>query len=158
MPADATPIITAARQRHELTRARAIQALRQLDRAGAPVSFEVVARTAAVSRSWLYTQADIKAEIQRLRTAAAARPASTPPVPADQRTSDASARARLQAALERNRALAAENQRLRRQLAQALGQQRQPASRRTSQPAYEDRASVTIEPCQQETNNDQVSR
>lgn len=158
MPADATPIIAAARQRHELTRSRAIQALRQLDRAGAPVSFEVVARTAAVSRSWLYTQADIKAEIQRLRAATTARPASTPPVPADQRISDASARARLQAALERNRGLAAENQQLRRQLAQALGQRRQPASRRTPQPADEDRSSVTIEPCQQETNNDPISR
>jgi hypothetical protein len=128
MPADATPIITAARQRHELTRARAIQALRQLDRAGAPVTFEAVARTASVSRSWLYTQPDIKAENQRLRIATAL-PASTPPIPSGQRASEASARARLQTALERNRVLATENQRLRHQLAQALGQRRQPSSR-----------------------------
>src|SRR3982751_1230700 len=122
MPADPTPIITAARQRHELTRAKAIQALRELDRAGTPITFEIVAH-AGVSRSWLYTQADIRAEIQRLRDTT--RRAPTPSIPAAQRTSDSSAQARLQAAVQRNRALAEDNRRLRRQLAQALGQQRQ---------------------------------
>ena len=34
--------------RHELTRARAIQALRELDRAGAPVTFAAVARARPV--------------------------------------------------------------------------------------------------------------
>src|SRR5690606_32806568 len=101
MPADATPIVTAARQRHELTRAKAIQALRQLDQAGTPVNFEIVARTAGVSRSWLYTQSDIRVEIERLRQAT--RQAPAPPIPTGQRTSNASARARLQAAIERNR-------------------------------------------------------
>src|SRR5215471_19324780 len=99
MPADPTPIITAARRRRELTRAKAIQALRELDRAGTPVTFEIVANAAGVSRSWLYTQADIHAEIQRLRDAT--RRAPTPPIPTAQRTSDSSALARLQAAVQR---------------------------------------------------------
>ncbi len=60
-------IIAAARQRHELTRAKAIQALRTLDAAGSPITFETVAQAAAVSRSWLYVQPDIRTEIERLR-------------------------------------------------------------------------------------------
>jgi hypothetical protein len=123
MPADPTAIVAAARQRRELTRAKAIKALRELDHAGTPITFEVAARAAGVSRSWLYAQADIRAEIQRLREATRRAPA--PPVPVVQRTSDASAQARLQAAVQRNRALAEDNQRLRRQLAQALGERRQ---------------------------------
>ncbi|MEV4170217.1 hypothetical protein [Nonomuraea sp. NPDC049709] len=56
MPADNTHhLIIAARQRHELTRSKAIQALRELDRTGAPVTFQTVAQQASVSRSWLYT-------------------------------------------------------------------------------------------------------
>lgn len=48
------PLAAAARKRRELTRAKAIQALREVDRTGAPVSFEGVARRAGISRSWLY--------------------------------------------------------------------------------------------------------
>jgi hypothetical protein len=73
------PLSEAASRRHELTRARAIQALHELDRAGAPVG---------------------------------------------QRATDASLRARLTATLDRNKQLADENARLRRQLARALGDQR----------------------------------
>lgn len=111
-----------ARQRHELTRSKAIRALRELDRTGTPVNFEVVARNADVSRSWLYTQPDIRAQIERLREATRHTPA--PAIPAAQRTSDASLLIRLQAANENNRLLTQENQRLRRQLAHALGDQR----------------------------------
>jgi hypothetical protein len=123
MRPDNTPaIIAAAQRRRELTRAKAIRALRELDHAGTPVTFEAVARAAGVSRSWLYGQPDLRAEIQRLREST--RRASTPPVPVRQRASDASLLARLQASLEKNRKLAEENQRLRRQLARALGDQR----------------------------------
>ena len=59
-------IIAAAQRRHELTRAKAIQALRTLDAEGRPVTFEAVAQAAAVSRSWLYAQPDVRAEIERL--------------------------------------------------------------------------------------------
>lgn len=126
-PDNTAPIIAAARQRHELTRAKAIQALRELDRAGTTVTFQTVAATALVSRSWLYSQPDIRAEIERLRDTTT-RSTSSPPIPAAQRTSERSALARLETALKRNRELAQENQRLRRQLSHALGQQRTPAA------------------------------
>jgi hypothetical protein len=115
-------IIDAARQRHELTRAKAIQALRTVDAAGTPGTFETVARAAVVSRSWLYAQPDIRAEIERLRTASRRAPVLA--VPAQQRASDASLRRRLEAAIQRNRTLAEENRQLREQLACALGDRR----------------------------------
>ena len=125
-PDNTAPIIAAARQRHELTRAKAIQALRELVRTGVPVTFQTVAATALVSRSWLYSQPDIRAEIQRLRDTT--RSADSPPIPVAQRTSERSALARLETALKRNRELTQENQRLRRQLSQALGQRRTSAA------------------------------
>ena len=86
-------IVAAARQRHELTRAKAIHALRTLDAEGSPVTFEAVAQAASVSRSWLYAQPDVRAEIERLRAARRRAPAT--PVPARQRSSDASLLRRL---------------------------------------------------------------
>jgi uncharacterized protein DUF6262 len=136
MPADnAVHLATAARRRHELTRAKAIKALRELDQTGAPITFELLAKTADVSRSWLYSQPDLRTQIQRLRDTN--RRAPTSPIPAAQRASDASLTKRLQAANERNRQLNKENQRLRRQLAEALGQLRAAAPR----------SSITIGPC-----------
>lgn len=150
MPADHTAIVAAARRRHEFTRGKAIQALRELDRAGTAITFETVARTAQVSRSWLYAQPDICAEIQRLRDATRRAPA--PPIPAAQRATADSLRRRLQTAHERIRKLTEENQRLRRQLAHALGNHRQAlAIREAVQPppasSPRRRASVTIGPC-----------
>lgn len=78
------PLAEAAARRHELTRAKAIQALRELDRAGAPVTFASVAAAAGISRSWLYTQPDISDQVRRLRGVTRERdPASV--VPAGQR-------------------------------------------------------------------------
>ena len=131
---DHAPLAIAAARRHELTRARAIQALRELDRAGAPVTFAAVAAAAAVSRSWLYTQPDIRDQIQRLRTSTSRIPGV--PVPSGQRPTDASQRARLTAALQRNQALADENARLRRQLARALGDQRTTRTRSGNNPDW----------------------
>ncbi|MGH3235238.1 MAG: DUF6262 family protein [Streptosporangiaceae bacterium] len=117
------PLSEATARRHQLTRSRAVQALRELDRSGETVTFAGVARAAGVSRSWLYTQPDISSQIRRLRQPAnGAGPASA--VPAGQRPTDASLRARLTAALDRNKQLAGDNARLRRQLARALGDQR----------------------------------
>jgi len=59
------PLSEAAAQRHELTRSKAVQALRELDQAGAPVTFAGVAQAAGISRSWLYTQPDISSQIRR---------------------------------------------------------------------------------------------
>uniref|UniRef100_A1UDK1 Tn554 transposase C n=2 Tax=unclassified Mycobacterium TaxID=2642494 RepID=A1UDK1_MYCSK len=115
-------IATAAKQRHEYTRAKAIAALHELDQAGTAITFEAVADHAGVSRSWLYTQPDLKDEIRRLRSMRQRNP--TDPTPSRQRASEESLRQRLDIATRRNRELAEENQRLRRQLAKALGQLR----------------------------------
>ena len=117
------PLSKAATRRHELTRSRAVQALRELDRAGDPVTFAGVAQAAGVSRSWLYTQPDISDQIRRLRQKTNSA-GGAGAIPAGQRATDASLRARLTAALDRSRQLADENARLRRQLARALGDQR----------------------------------
>jgi Family of unknown function (DUF6262) len=124
------PLAEAAARRHELTRARAVQALRELDRAGAPVTFARVARQAGISRSWLYTQPDISSEIRRLRD----RTHGPGTVPGGQRATEASLRARLTAALDRNRQLAGENARLRRQLSRALGDERSARTRSGNNP------------------------
>lgn len=128
------PLAEAAARRHELTRSKAIQALRELDRAGASVTFASLAAAAGISRSWLYTQPDISDQIRRLRSVTRKRdPASA--VPAGQRATDASLRSRLTAAIQRNQALADENARLRRQLARALGDQRSARTRSGNDPA-----------------------
>jgi hypothetical protein len=98
------------------------QAIRELDHAGTPITFEAVARAAGVSRSWLYAQPDLRAEIERLRATTSRAPA--PSIPASQRASDTSLLQRLAETHQRNRQLAEENARLRRQLAHALGDQR----------------------------------
>ena len=107
-----------------------MQALRELDRAGAPVTFAGVAQAAGISRSWLYTQPDISSHIRRLREKTDGAGA----VPAGQRATEASLRARLTAALDRNKHLADDNARLRRQLARALGDQRSAGIRSGNDP------------------------
>lgn len=125
-PDNSARIILAAKRRSELTRAKAVQAIGQLERTGSVVTFESVAESAGVSRSWLYGQVDLRVEIERLRESTRKTPSS---VPVRQRTSDASLRARLQAALDQCRKLTEENGRLRRQLAHALGERRVSAPR-----------------------------
>jgi hypothetical protein len=124
-------LITAARHRSEQTRQRAIAALQRLDATGQPISFDAVARQASVSRSWLYTQQDLRTEIQRLRQR---HPAATPAPPPDrQRASELSLLRRLEAATARIRHLEADNQQLRDALARALGERRAAGtSRQTS--------------------------
>ena len=128
----ADPLSEAAARRHELTRSRTVQALRELDRSGTPVTFAGVAKAAGVSRSWLYTQPDISGQIRRLRTKADE--VGSAAIPAGQRATDASLRARLTTALDRNKQLADENARLRRQLARALGDQRSARTRSGNDP------------------------
>ena len=127
------PLSEAAARRHQLTRAKTVQALRELDRAGDPVTFAGVARAAGVSRSWLYTQPDIRDQIRKMREKTdPAGPAGA--IPAAQRATDASLRTRLAAALDRNKQLADDNARLRRQLARALGDQRSAGIRSGNDP------------------------
>ena len=97
-------------------------ALRELDREGAAVTFAAVAKRAGVSRVFLYQHAELRAQIEALRSAQAAAPAR---LPVRQRASDASLRARLRAALDENQRQREEIARLREELALAHGRVRE---------------------------------
>jgi small-conductance mechanosensitive channel len=112
-------LVVAAQQRAEQTRSRALRALRRLDGTGTAITFEAVAREAGVSRSWLYSQTDLRAEIQALRTRTQS--PSPPPTPQRQAATDASLLRRLEAATERLRQVEEDNRQLREALAEALG-------------------------------------
>jgi small-conductance mechanosensitive channel len=116
-------IIAAARRRADDARRRAAAALRRMDASGQPVTFSTVAAAAGVSRSWLYAQADLRGQIERLRTRQQQAPAA-PQVPDRQRATPASLLRRLEAATARIRALESENRQLRDALEHALGEQR----------------------------------
>ncbi|WP_432991611.1 DUF6262 family protein [Dactylosporangium sp. CA-233914] len=116
-------VIAAAHRRAAATRKRAVAALRRMDKSGLLITFDAVAKHAHVSRSWLYTQPDLRAEIERLRARRNPAP-SGQPVPVRQRASDASLLRRLEVAADRIRRLEAENQQLREALALALGDRR----------------------------------
>jgi hypothetical protein len=132
-PEPAPHLARAARARHENTRAKAIRALRELDHHGDPITFQAVAETAGISRSWLYTQPDLRNEIERLRQITGRAPDT--PIPAPQRATGASLLARLTHAQQRIKQLTDENQQLRRQLAHALGDRRaEQALTRTPRP------------------------
>jgi hypothetical protein len=116
-------IVTAARRRATAARRRAVAALRRMDNTGQPISFDAVAREGQVSRSWLYSQPDLRAQIERLR--ARREPAlGRHQLPDRQRASDTSLLRRLEVMTERNRQLDTENRQLREALAVALGEQR----------------------------------
>lgn len=108
-----------ADRRHAATR-RTIAVIAELDRTGAAATVAGVANAAGVSRSWLYEQPDLLANITRLRN----RAAHVAPIPFAQRTSDESLRQRLDAARAEIEELRTENAKLRDQLARALGEQR----------------------------------
>jgi AraC-like DNA-binding protein len=110
----------AARSRAEQTRRRALTTLRQLTNSEQPLTVSTLAQRAGVSRSWLYTQADLLAQIRDERP----RPATRTTVPARQSASDASLKQRLHLAHGRIRELETDNQQLRHALAQALGDER----------------------------------
>lgn len=115
-------VIGAARRRAQATRRRAAAALRRMDDSGRPITFDALAREACVSRSWLYSQPELRAEIERLRDRP--RPAAGRPVPDRQRSSEASLLRRVEVATQRNRELKTDNKRLRQALAEALGERR----------------------------------
>ena len=115
-------VIDAARRRAQATRRRAVAALRRMDNAGTPITFDALAREAGVSRSWIYSQPDLRAEAERLRDRP--RPAAGRLVPDRQLSSDASLLRRVEVATQRIRELETDNKRLRRALAEALGERR----------------------------------
>lgn len=89
-------VVAAAKRRAEQTRQRALATLRRMDATGQRVTFDAVAREAGVSRSWLYSQQDLRAEIERLRRR---HPAATavPLPPQRQRASEPALLRRLEA-------------------------------------------------------------
>ncbi|MGH3584855.1 MAG: DUF6262 family protein [Pseudonocardia sp.] len=122
MPADQPHRLAEhAHQRHQQTLRRAQQALTELADTGQHVTAAQLARHAGVSRSWIYTQPELRHQLQRLgqhHTAAdRARQTGT-------RASDDSLRRRLTVAHERITALQAENKQLRDALAHVHGQLR----------------------------------
>ena len=122
MPADNTAHLAAAAQRRsQAARARAIDALRRLDQSGVPINFPAVAAEAGVSRSWLYRQADLRADIERLRVD---HRHGLPLLPAALRASQESLKAQrdaLQAVVGR---LSDENRQLHQQIERPLGERR----------------------------------
>ena len=138
-------VIAAARRRAAATRKRAVTALRRMENAGAPITFDAVAREAQVSRSWLYNQDDLRAEVERLRQQP---PPSMPTtaIPNRQRASNDSLLRRLEIAATRIKHLEAENKQLRDALALALGEQRA-ADVLGSRDTPTNKSAVLIGPC-----------
>ena len=111
----------AAQERHSATVCRAEHALQVLVASGEPVSFARLANAAKVSRSWLYNQSGLRAEIERHRRPS---PAPPRPRPRDQSATVESLRQQLHAYREEVARLRTENQVLNDQLARLLGAQR----------------------------------
>ncbi len=106
-------------RRHQAALAAARHAIEQLQREGTAINYTAIARTAGVSRTWLYRQDQIRDLISRQR-------ALQPPaarITAQRATAD-SLRQRLDTARAENTRLRAENRSLRDQLARHLGLQR----------------------------------
>jgi hypothetical protein len=123
MPGTAVPdriqrLQQAAQARHEQTMRRAEAALNSLARRGGPVTIRGVADTARVSRSWIYQQPWLLAEISRLRQPT---PGKRAVVPASQQATIGSLRQQLQAYREEITRLRAEIASLHEQLARQLG-------------------------------------
>jgi len=121
-----SPLAAAAQRKHERVFERARAALRDLDRQGASISFQAVARHAGVSRQWLYTQPELRAEIEALR---ARHPATAPRVPDAERAREASLRQRNMMLLAENQRLRDENAALRDELAILYGERRDSLAR-----------------------------
>lgn len=121
MTADNTRyLIQASHQRRAMALERARQAIRHLDHTGQAVTFCAVAAQAGVSRSWLYREPALRAEIERLRSD---RPGPRR-LPAAQRATTESLHQRLDTIREEISRLREENQQLRDQLARKLGHDR----------------------------------
>ena len=139
-------LIAAAHRRAAATRKRAVAALRRMDNAGTPISFDSLAKEARVSRSWLYNQPDLRAEIERLR----ARPHPSPPgrrSPERQRASDASLLRRLESATEHIQRLEHDNKQLRQALALALGEHRTTKLQHHNRDTPAKKSAAIIGPC-----------
>jgi Family of unknown function (DUF6262) len=111
----------AATKRTADTEARVRKTLRAIATSGTEVNFVAVATAARVSRQFLYSHPELRAEIEQLRTQTltAAR------LPDRASAGDESARHRLRAALDDNQRLRDENRLLKEELAIAHGELRE---------------------------------
>jgi len=121
-PADrADRLAQHARARHEQTLQQAHATLTSMADNGEAITVALLASKAGVSRSWIYTQPELRDQIERLqpqtRTGAPRREASNG-------ASEESLRRRLALAHQRIEQLRADNQQLRQSLACAHGQLR----------------------------------
>jgi len=121
-PQAPAPLAQAAKHRTIEAEQRARSALIELDRAGTAITFAAVARHAHVSRQFLYSHQALRAEIDGLRPPDASSAAG---VPARERASENSLRARLLTALDDNQRLRSELKIVRGELAIALGRNRE---------------------------------
>ena len=119
-PDNTSHLLRAAAARHDRTIRRARDAIGELGRSGGPVTVAAVARTAGVSRGWLYNQSELRQAITRLRQD---RPGA-PAVPQPERATSASLRERVEALRAEVGRLREENAVLREQLARRLGEER----------------------------------
>ena len=111
-----------AHARHEQTLQTALAAFSKMASAGETVTVSALASRAGVSRSWIYTQPELRERIEQLRgEGAGTRPASRE---AGSRASTESLRRRLALAHQPIEPLGAENHQLRQSLARTHGQLR----------------------------------
>lgn len=120
----------AAQARHNTTLQRAQDTLRHLAKRGETITFRRVADAAGVSRSWLYQQPELRAQIDQLRRRSATR--SRVAVPAAEQATADSLRQQLHTYRAELNRLRTENQALREQLARRLGAERTAAITRRS--------------------------
>ena len=118
-------LLQAAAARHHNAMVNATNAIRELDRAGQPITFQAVAAAAGVSRSWLYRNPQMRAEIEELRASSAS--SSTGP-PSRERATRDSLRHQLETLRLDVAELRRENKALREQLARQLGEERTSAT------------------------------
>lgn len=122
MPADrADRLAQHARARHEQTLQQAHAALTSMASNGDAITVSLLASKAGVSRSWIYTQPELRDQIERLQPQTRS---GAPRRETGDRASEESLRRRLDLAHERITQLRAENQQLRQSLARAHGQLR----------------------------------
>jgi predicted nucleic acid-binding Zn-ribbon protein len=123
MPVDPIERLAAnARRRSEQTLQKAQDAITAMAARGDAISVARLAKNAQVSRSWIYTQPELRERIEQLRQAAPARP---PRSDAASRASLDSLKQRLHLAHQRINQLREENQRLRREVELLHGQLRE---------------------------------
>lgn len=123
MSVEQIELLTAnARRRSEQTLQRAQETITAMAARGDSITVARLAQAAGVSRSWIYTQPELRERIEQLRLAAPARP---PGSVTASRASLESLKRRLDLAHQRIAQLRDENEQLRRSVEQLHGQLRE---------------------------------